>query len=260
MNSLQSGGPGFKREFTHGEDRYTILGIVSGSLNSFTCGGELPDYYTYVGSQEILGWIGVTFEAAKNKLSKFNFIEDSIRCKGEEDCPQSNFCSEGFCFKRSTVSSTGSRQGPNPACPEDTPCKGRGEEECRKAKCNRYGDSCWCETRPSGDGSDIENVEEVEVEENEEYDFVEGKPEEWEIACDTADDCPHLWYCAEKVCLEANLKTYHSIEEPLSPHVSLFSCVFRGPLSPLLHGKASLYLTQADKGKQICITFFTIWI
>ena len=92
----------------------------------------------------------------------------------------------------------------NPACPEDTPCKGRGDEECRKAKCNRYGDSCWCETRRKVDGSANENLEEVEVEENEEYDFVEGKPEEWEIACYTGDDCPHLWYCAEKVCLEAN--------------------------------------------------------
>ena len=53
-------------------------------------------------------------------------------------------------------------------------------------------------------------MEEVEVEENDEYDFVEGKPEEWEIACDTGDDCPHLWYCAEEVYLKANLKPYNS--------------------------------------------------
>ena len=52
-------------------------------------------------------------------------------------------------------------------------------------------------------------MEEVEIEENEEYDFVEGKPEEWEIACDTGDDCPRIWYCADKVYLDANPKTYH---------------------------------------------------
>ena len=122
MKSLQSGGPGFTRMFTNGEARYTIVGIVSGSLNGFKCGGGLPDYYTYVGNQEILEWI-------------------------------------------------------------------------------------WMETKPTGNESDTKNVEEVEVEENKEYDFVEGKPEEWEITCDTDDDCPHLWYCAEKVYLEAKLKT-----------------------------------------------------
>ena len=213
MNTLHSGGPGFTRVFRHGETRYTILGIVSGSLNSLTCGGELPDYYTYVGSQEILDWIDITVKAAKNKLSKFSFIDDNTiytRCQGKEDCPQNDFCEEGFCYTRSTLSSTGSRPSlkPNPACPEETPCKGRRDEECRKAKCNRYGDSCWCETRRRGRRSATENVEEVE--QNGEYDFIEGKPEEWEITCDTADDCPHLWYCAEKVYLKAIILTVSS--------------------------------------------------
>ena len=198
--NFQPGGPGFTRVFRHGQNRYTIVGVVSGSLNSLKCGGELPDYYTYVGSKEILQWIGTTFTAAKNKLSKFNFIDDStvqIRCQGNEDCPQSNYCIEGFCYKKSTVSSSRRSLAPNPTCPEDTPCKGREDQECRKAKCNRYGDSCWCETRRRGKRNGAENVEEAD--QNAEYDFIEGKPEEWEIACDTGDDCPHLWYCAEEV-------------------------------------------------------------
>ena len=200
LSNLQPGGPGFTRVFRHGENRYTIVGVVSGSLNSLNCGGELPDYYTYVGSQEILHWISTTFTAAKSKRSRFNFIDDStipIRCQGKEDCPQRFFCFEGFCYRASTLSRARQSLKPNPTCPEDTPCKGRGDEECRKAKCNRYGDSCWCETRRRGERSATENVEEVE--ENGEYDFIEGKPEEWEIDCVTGDDCPHLWYCAEEV-------------------------------------------------------------
>ena len=142
MNSLRSGGPGFTRVFKHGENRFTILGIVSGSLNSLKCGGELPDYYTYVGNQEILEWIDITVKAAKNKLSKFNFIDDNeiyIRCQSKEDCPPTDFCEDGFCYTRSTVSSTSLRNSlrPNPSCPEETPCKGRRDDECRKAKCNR---------------------------------------------------------------------------------------------------------------------------
>ena len=205
MNTLQSGGPGFTRVFKNGENRFTILGIVSGSLNSLKCGGELPDYYTYVGNQEILGWIQMAYTDAQNKLSRFNFIDDptvEVRCKEDAECPPSYFCSEGFCYERSTVSSSRRRSmKPNPACPEDTPCKGRGEQECRRETCNRLGDSCWCETRRRGKRNATESLDD---EKNTDYVFVEGDPHLWNITCGSSDDCPNLWYCAEEVCLETN--------------------------------------------------------
>ena len=97
------------------------------------------------------------------------------------------------------MSSTRRRMKPNPSCPIDKPCKGRRERECRPAKCNRYGDSCWCETRRrTGRQAPDEHVQ---PRENTEFDFVEGEPDEWEIACAEDDDCPHRWYCFEEVSL-----------------------------------------------------------
>ena len=87
---------------------------------------------------------------------------------------------------------------PNPDCPIDNPCKGR-REGCGPAKCNRYGDSCWCETRRRTGRQAPDVVEDVQTRENTEFDFVEGEPDEWEIACAVDDDCPHRWYCFEEV-------------------------------------------------------------
>ena len=160
----------------------------------------MPDYYTYVGNSEILNWIGEAYRAAGAPLSKFNHIDDDeihIRCKDAEDCPRGNFCFERFCFERSTKSASRQSMRPNPTCPESRPCKGRREEECREAKCNRYGDSCWCEARRR---TGRQALDVVQREEPGEFDFVEGgEPQEWEIPCSTGDDCPHLWYCFEKV-------------------------------------------------------------
>ena len=178
-----------------------MLGIVSGSLNGLNCGGDLPDYYTYVGHRQILAWVAKTVEEAKNPLSKFDFIDDNtidVRCKYDEDCPEEN-CFEGLCTGRSTASSTRRRMKPNPDCPIDNPCKGRRERECGPAKCNRYGDSCWCETRRRTGRQAPDVVEDVQTRENTEFDFVEGEPDEWEIACAVDDDCPHRWYCFEEV-------------------------------------------------------------
>ena len=159
----------------------------------------MPDYYTYVGNSEILNWIGETYRAAGAPLSKFNHIDDDeihIRCKDEEDCPRGNFCFERFCYERSTKSASKQSMRPNPTCPKSRPCKGRREEECREAKCNRYGDSCWCEARRR---TGRQALDVVQREEPGEFDFVEGEPQEWEIPCSNGDDCPHLWYCFEKV-------------------------------------------------------------
>ena len=184
-----------------------MLGVVSGSLNSLRCGGELPDYYTYIGNQEVLKWIGKSYEASKIPFAKFNHInniEDVIRCEDEEDCPQKNYCIEGFCYRRSTQSSSTRSMIPDRTCPEATPCRGRAGKKCVPAKCNRYGDSCWCgETRRRQGRRAFDNVQDIEPRKGKEFDFVDGKPEEWEIACDTKDDCPHQWYCAREVCYKS---------------------------------------------------------
>ena len=38
------------RKFVDGEERFTILGVTSGSV---TCGGGIPDFYTYLGQEEV---------------------------------------------------------------------------------------------------------------------------------------------------------------------------------------------------------------
>ena len=201
------GGPGFTRDFKDGKNYFTMLGVVSGSLNSLRCGGELPDYYTYIGNQEVLKWIGKSYEASKIPFAKFNHInniEDFIRCEDEEDCPRGNYCIEGFCYRRSTQSSSTRTMIPDRTCPEATPCRGRAGKKCVPAKCNRYGDSCWCgETRRRQGRTAFDNVQDIEPRKGKEFDFVDGKPEEWEIACDTKDDCPHQWYCAREVCYKS---------------------------------------------------------
>ena len=88
----------------------------------------------YIANQEILNWIVRTINGAKSKSVKFAFIEDNsiqIRCQGKENCPPNNFCSEGFCFERTTVSNPRLKQRlkPNPDCPEETPCKARGDQD-----------------------------------------------------------------------------------------------------------------------------------
>ena len=161
-----------------------------------------PDYYTYVGNREIFQWIEKELNQAEDKLSRFNHIDDnsmSIRCQNEDECPSGSYCASGFCFERSTVSSKDPMR-PNPACPEETPCKGRRDSRCSQPRCNSYGDSCWCETgtrRNRRAGLDGDGGEEEEA--GGEYDFVEGDPEDWEISCASDTDCPDQWYCAYQV-------------------------------------------------------------
>merc|ERR1712183_609673 len=49
-----SGGPSFKRVFSGGSEMYILAGVVSGSGNTFQCGGKLPDFYTFLAQEKVL--------------------------------------------------------------------------------------------------------------------------------------------------------------------------------------------------------------
>ena len=71
--------------------------------------------------------------------------------------------------------------------------------DCQPATCNHLGDACWCGRGSRQRGRRSANETAEEVKDDGEFDFVEGEPQDWEIDCDRSEDCPHLWYCAEKV-------------------------------------------------------------
>ena len=48
-----SGGPSIARQFVNGVYRYTLLGVVSGGPDPLQC-GSLPDFYTYIGHEEVI--------------------------------------------------------------------------------------------------------------------------------------------------------------------------------------------------------------
>ena len=51
-----SGGPAIVREYVHGRDQFTIIGITSGGLGGRTCEENygVPDWYTYVAHYEVI--------------------------------------------------------------------------------------------------------------------------------------------------------------------------------------------------------------
>merc|ERR1711879_685917 len=90
--------------------------------------------------------------------------------------------------------------------------------DCQPATCNHLGDACWCGSRQRGRRSANETAEEVK--DDGEFDFVEGEPQDWEIDCDRSEDCPHLWYCAEKLCIPRTTFPFAAWRSLSVPHTS----------------------------------------
>jgi len=189
-----SGGPAFVRKFLNGAEKFVVLGATSGSI---TCGGGVPDFYTYLAHQDILPWIHSAAAEDEESLSEFNHLSDNswVHCKGDSEC-SSGYCEEEICLPTLTASAA-RRLGPSSKCPDEKmPC--HDGKECKKPSCNVYGNACFCPQFKKKKRSTKELFKEGEI--VEEKSFVTGNPEQWDIECSDDSDCPTDWYCAEKFC------------------------------------------------------------
>jgi len=188
-----SGGPSFVRKYVNGEEKFIIIGVTSGSVG---CGGATPDFYTYLGQEEILPWIHRAAADDEIQLSEFNHLDSNswVHCDAGYEC-SSGVCEEGICIQTLAASITRTL-GPSSKCAnEKKPCFDG--SKCTKPSCNRYGNACWCphsKKKRSADGAkDV-------VVANTKKTFVTGEPELWDIECGDDSDCPTDWYCAEQFC------------------------------------------------------------
>ena len=151
-----------------------------------------------MGQTEILKWINQATDESQDKRASFRFLSDNsieVRCDMNEDCPLDDYCSGMICIEKSTVvAALRSRLKPSANCPDQKPC--RKGLECTKPKCNMFGDACWCPIKRRR-GRAVQTLDENAA--SAPFEFVEGRPEDWDIPCYSSPDCPYEWYCAEQV-------------------------------------------------------------
>eukprot|EP00092_Neocalanus_flemingeri_P004565 GFUD01004916.1.p1 GENE.GFUD01004916.1~~GFUD01004916.1.p1 ORF type:complete len:830 (+),score=142.34 GFUD01004916.1:13-2502(+) len=228
-----SGSPAFQRIFKEGE-RFVVQGIVSGTIECKS--DRYPNFYTLVASQDILPWIKKqVFDYKEQENSGFEFPNEemsNIDCFDDVDCPTDHgfICSPetGFCLKPSSNSGIYLNIASS-ECSTERPCLIRGS--CHEPKCNRRG-ICWCSefqrTEREAERSTLEENEcnerqcqdgcecptcspycikgrceeqQTSAESNSTcsqniYNFLPANSSDWEIPCNSEDDCPRDWFCS----------------------------------------------------------------
>eukprot|EP00092_Neocalanus_flemingeri_P007808 GFUD01008429.1.p1 GENE.GFUD01008429.1~~GFUD01008429.1.p1 ORF type:complete len:758 (+),score=132.02 GFUD01008429.1:578-2851(+) len=213
-----SGGPTFVRNWISNRERFTIVGVTSGSPG---CGGKLPDFYTFVAHEEILSWIHKSVAEDEVGSSIFNHLSDgrSVVCQEDTDCA-SDDCIEGIC---NPLYTRASRLGPSRRCnSEGSNRLCYDGTSCVPPRCNQFMDSCWCPARKRNRRVAME-TDVTEVGNSTSFTFVDGAPEDWEIECSTDKDCPSEWFCEDDFCFAPYTfpsAAWKSLSAPISGGIS----------------------------------------